>query len=186
MYYIYPIKLLEMAKVTDFEKLFYSLYPSLCRKAHKYIENKEVCEDIVQECFIKYWENCEKEKAIKNPTSYLNTAIKNNCIGYLKQQKHKDNIDDPKLQGLLGTIITDEDENKDQTNQIDEQEIIRQALSLLPEKCKQIFELSKIQHKSYKGIAEHLNISTKTVENQMGKALKIMKQFVKNNPDYFL
>ncbi len=173
---------MKMTKVTDFEKLFYSLYPSLCKKAHKYVTNTEVCEDIVQECFIKYWENSEQETAIKNPISYLNTAIKNNCISYLRKEKYKNGIEKTKLQELLDI---NETVDKNETVQISEEEVINQALSLLPNKCREIFELSKIQHKSYSEIATHLQISTKTVENQMGKALKIMRQFVKDNPHFF-
>ncbi len=173
---------MKMTKVIDFEKLFYSLYPSLCKKAYRYVANTEVCEDIVQECFIKYWEIYEQKTAVKNPTSYLNTAVKNNCIDYLRKEKYKSSIEEEKLQKLL---ITNEPDNENETTQIIEEEVISQALSLLPNKCRQIFELSKIQLKSYSEIATLLEISTKTVENQMGKALKIMRQFVKNNPHFF-
>ncbi len=167
-----------MTKVKDFQILFYSMYPSLCQQAKKYIANQAVCEDIVQECFIKYWKVCEQEMQINNPSSYLNTAVKNSCINYLRKEKINEDIENAKLQ----TLIAEDDADM---VSIDEMEIIKQALALLPDKCRQIFELSKIQNKSYKEIAKTLEISIKTVENQMGKALKIMRQFVKDNPQYF-
>ncbi len=173
-----------MTEIIDLKKLFYSLYPSLCKKANKYIANQAVCEDIVQECFIKYWENCEQKMLISNPSSYLNTAVKNGCISYLRGKKNEDDIETPQLQLFFSTVTADD--NEDETILINEDEIINQALSLLPSKCRQIFEFSKMQNKSYKEIAETLNISTKTVENQMGKALKVMRQFVKDNPHFFL
>lgn len=170
-----------MTEIKDFQKLFYTLYPSLCRQAQKYIANQAVCEDIVQDCFIKYWENYERTADISNPSSYLKTSIKNSCISYLRKEKIEDDIEDPKLQILIHSEI-DEDEKAED---FDEIEIINQALALLPDKCRQIFEMSKIQNKSYKEIAELLHISVKTIENQMGKALKTMRQFVKDNPQYF-
>lgn len=171
-----------MIDVKDFQKLFYSLYPSLCQQANRYITNQEICEDIVQECFIKYWENTEHNQKIDNPSSYLRTAVKNSCISYLRKEKIEEDIEDPKLQSLLSSNTAEDDESK---QSFDKTELINQVLNLLPDKCRQVFELSKIQNKSYKEIAETLNISIKTVENQMGKALKIMRQFVKDNPHLF-
>lgn len=171
-----------MIEVKDFQELFYSLYPSLCQQARRYIINQEICEDIVQECFIKYWENTEHNQQINNPSSYLNTAVKNSCISYLRKEKIEEDIENPKLQNTLSDNATEDDEPK---QDFDEATLINQAFNLLPDKCRQIFELSKIQNKSYKEIAEILNISIKTVENQMGKALKIMRQFVKDNPHLF-
>ncbi len=171
-----------MIETSDFQKLFYKLYPKLCQYAYRFITNQSVCEDIVQDCFVKYWETSKRENKINNIEAYLSMSVRNSCISYLRKKTITEDVEDVKIQGFL---TCDSEEDNIESSQTDEIEIIKQALALLPEKCRQIFELNRIHNKSYKEIAQILNISTKTVDNQMGKAIKIMRQFIKDNPQFF-
>lgn len=164
----------------DIQTLFYTLYPSLCAQASKYISHQAVCEDIVQDCFIRFWEYSESKKGIENPAAYLRTSVRNSCISYLRKETYDSTIDSPQVQAFL------EDDSMSQKDiPLDPEAIIAEAMNLLPEKCRRIFEMSKLQGKSYQQIAKSLQISVKTVENQMGKALKIMRQFAQEHPHYF-
>ena len=145
-------------------------YPHLCSFALKYVGTSEDAEEIVQEVFFKVWENVESIAIKTSLKSYLYGAVRNGCFNFIKHQKVK--------------LAHAEHEKHVRQNyfqkdllEIDElREAILNAVDKLPERCREIFELSKYEGKKYKEIADQLNISIKTVENQMGKALKMLRE----------
>ncbi|WP_329905468.1 RNA polymerase sigma-70 factor [Porphyromonas pogonae] len=162
-----------------FKELFYDHYARLCHIALKMIPNKDTCEDIVQECFLNLWEKHRLDN-VSNPGAYLTLVVRNRCIDYLRQKNSDISFDD-NISLHEHDIVEESYEEKP-----DAVKIISQALSLLPPKCREIFELSKIKRKTYQEIANELNLSIKTIENQMGKAIKIIRQFAKDHPQYFI
>ena len=164
------IKTLEFQDEQSFEKLFRYYYEPLANFALKYLGDPEEAEEIVQEVFTYVWQKRGQLDVRTNPKSYLYGAVRNGCLNHLKHQK----VENLYVQRALHTL--------DQYDQVDImelselQETIKKAIEKLPPKCREIFELNRFEGKRYKEIAEHLNISLKTVENQMGKALKILRE----------
>ena len=156
------------------DQLFKDYYGDLCRKAYRILNNKVISEDIVQDVFFKLWENRKKINIQTSLKAYLNRMVFNESISYLR--KNKELIDfshDTDIEDIHAVIPDEKIEQKDLRN------IIDNAISKLPPACKTIFLLSRIDELSYKQIAETLDISVKTVENQMGKALKILRHSIK-------
>ena len=151
----------------NIEVLFRTNYRPLCLYALHYLNDIDAVEDIVQDSFVDLWELLKGGKEIKNVKSYLYTMVKNRSLEKLKQ----DNL-------LTDDNILDKEEFEDED--LEERSYIESrlwsAIDSLPERCRDIFLMSKRDGLKYKEIAEELNISIKTVENQMSKALKTLKK----------
>ena len=156
----------------NFETLFKQHYQQLCSYAFTFLKDAESSEDVVQELFIKIWEKQKLEIGATQLKYYLFTAVRNNCITRL--QKNKKNY----FEELKDEDATDEMKIFLEKNEEAAQpkELIAKAMELLPPKCREVFLLSRLSGHTYMQIAESLGISVKTVENQMGKALKILRQ----------
>lgn len=157
-----------------FKEIFTKEYDNLCRYALTYMQDENMAEDIVQETFIKIWE--QKKDLISSPNIkfYLITSVKNNCISAIRKQnsqktQYTDNTPEPDPEPFVMRMQLQEQENERMT-------AVRTALDRLPPKCKEVFLLVKMQGLSYKQVADTLELSVKTVENQMGKALKILRE----------
>lgn len=153
-----------------FELVFRKYYPELCGFALKYVQNQDVAEELVQELFCTLWKKLDNLVINTSLKSYLYSAVRNAAFNYFKHQEVTNRYTAYQLE--RGETHTHENtmEVKELQSQIDK------AVQSLPEKCREVFRLSRFEHKKYKEIAEELNISIKTVENQMGKALSVMRK----------
>lgn len=155
-----------------FEQIFRTYYADLCKFCVKYVRDEQIAEEIVQEVFINIWERRSNLTITTSIKSYLFTAIRNRSFNYLKLQlpKEQKKVD---LEGV-GFL---EDEGREQEMIMEElKEYVYEAIEALPNKCKIIFNLSRNAGMTYKEIAEDLDISVKTVENQIGLALKKLRE----------
>lgn len=159
-----------------FETIFREQYSSLANYAYSVLRNKEDAEDVVQEVFIRIWQN--NPAVLKDPKVkfYLLTAIKNGCISHLRKQATKKTVSYEEIHPATVADTTATNDKKEVTAAV-----INEALSLLPPQCLVVFKLSRFGKLTYQEIAEELNISVKTVENQVGKALKIMREFARQH-----
>jgi len=140
--------------------------------AKKYLKDIDLAKEIVHEAFLKLWEKRDEVDTSKSVKSYLYTSVYNRSLNYIRDNKKFD-----KTEGK--TELLERAENWDSSNQMIADEIqakITQTLDDLPEKCRQIFMMSRYEELKYKEIAEKLNISIKTVETQMTKALKALRK----------
>jgi len=130
-------------------------------------------EDIVQEFFKKLWEQHSSLPEVEQPASYIGRAVRNAALNRLKQQNRiqSEEISDKH-------IFYDESLDPEETERVRMQ--IDSAVEALPESCRQIFTMNRFENKSYKQIAEALGLSPKTVENQIGIALKKLRQQLGN------
>ena len=163
-----PTILLQDLKV--FESAFKTHYSSLASFAYQYVGEREAAEEIVQEMFTSLWEKAEKTQIQTNLKSYLFGATRNACLNYLKHQKVKQKYVDRQMWSATEASQVDFLELEQLQN------LLEKAMNKIPEKCREIFELSRFEGKKYQEIADELNLSLKTVENQMGKALKILRE----------
>jgi RNA polymerase sigma-70 factor (ECF subfamily) len=159
-----------MVEITlQFEELFKSQYRLLCNISNNIVKNERAAEDIVQEVFIKLWQKREELQIHSNLMGYLYKATVNSSIDYIKNNKNV-----IPLRQVNYYQETDENAEK-RVMQKELSRSIEKALKNLPPKCKAIFVLSRYEGMKYKEIAQHLGISVKTVENQMGIALEKLR-----------
>jgi RNA polymerase sigma-70 factor, ECF subfamily len=160
-----------------FEMLFKRHYKPLCRRVNTMLNDEEATEDVVQQLFIKIWESRETLQTPDSVAAYLFTAARNRALNYIKSQSRKSSNEVPL------TNLHDEADNRmeEQMDAKELQKALYAAIDALPEKRREVFVLSRFEGKSYKEIAEIMQISVKTVEAQMGKALATLREFVRNN-----
>ncbi len=158
-----------------FRFFFDKYYTDLCNLVNIYLHDSDTSEEIVQDVFIYFW---EKKKEIQVSTSvkfYLVKAAKNKCLNHLRNQKNRTQI--------LSKIQSTQKEKFDLPLVKIDEKLIREAIEVsvntLPEKCREIYRLNRENELSYKEIADELGISVKTVDNQMGKALKRLRELLK-------
>lgn len=155
-----------------FETLFRNEYKGLCFFAVKYVKDLETAKEIVQDSFISLWEKRASVDVTRSVKSYLTTSVHNRCHNYLRDNR-KFNKNLLQIEDLL------EVSHQPDTDALVVQELhqtIQKAIAELPEKCREIFLLSRYENLKYQEIAEKLNISVKTVEAQMSKALQHMRE----------
>lgn len=153
-----------------FEELFKSHFVYLCNFAFQYVSDMDTAKDITQKIFVHLWENREKIKPEQSIKSYLFTSVKNRCLNHIRDhKKYRSRILDIDIHDIDVACENDHLAVEELQNKID------QALLQLPEKCRKVFELSRYQDKKYKEIAEILDISVKTVEAHMSRALKSLR-----------
>ena len=174
----------------NFEEIYLKYFPRLLRFAQEYVLNKEDAENIIQDVFMTLWERRGDLKIHISLISYLFILIKNRCIDHLRRKRHaetgKKQMQEDftyeqqmklySLEALDHTLISDSDL----------EQIITCAIDSLPPKCREIFILHKIEGKKYREIAEKMDISVSTVENQMGIALRKLREQLKDYMPVFL
>ena len=154
------------------ESLFRDNFEALSRLAMKYIGDFDSSKDIVHEVFIAFWQKFDVLPAYTKYKSYLFASVRNKSFNYLRDQKKHMNIVDAEMQ--TSPVGEDSLESQELAREID------YALNLLPERCREVFELSRFEEMKYAQIAEQLDISIKTVEAQMSKALRLMRDHLKD------
>jgi len=151
------------------EEAFHKYYEGLHRYAYSLTGENETAKDIVQQVFIALWERKEKIIIKDSVKSYLFRAIHNRCINhhtrvrkFLVLDHHTENIE-----GINNNYTL---ENNEVQNQI------KAAIEKLPPQCKAVFLKNREEEKTYSQVAGEMGIAVKTVEAQMTKALKILRE----------
>ncbi|MBV6644851.1 MAG: RNA polymerase sigma-70 factor [Cyclobacteriaceae bacterium] len=158
-----------------FEVLFKQHYQDIFRYAYRFVSNDVVAEEIAQEVFMYIWEKRQQISIESSLVSYLYSAARNKSINYLKLELPKiNNRSDIYEIDIEDENITEIVEDSDQLRKV-----INSAISELPAKCKEIFMMSRYEGLTYDEIAEEMSLSKKTVENQMGIALKKLRESLK-------
>ena len=160
----------------DFEALFNTYFPALCAFANKYLHNFEDAREIVHTTFIKLWEKRAEIDLEKSVKTYLFTSVRNRCLNFIRDQK-KFLHNEGEIESLN---ISDNDDDDDHEAQAELEAKIHAVVNSLPAKCREIFVLNRFKGLKYREVAEKLDISVKTVETQMSKALKIIKEELKD------
>jgi RNA polymerase sigma-70 factor (ECF subfamily) len=153
------------------KSLFRDHFNGLCRFAAGYVKDDEAAREIVQDSFVSLWEKRDVIDLSKPVKTYLSTTVRNKCLNYLRDHKKFSN-------DLLALENLSHETVYDQSDRLVESDIriqIATAIEELPEKRREIFKLSRYQNLKYQQIADHLQISVKTVETQMSKALEHMR-----------
>jgi RNA polymerase sigma-70 factor (ECF subfamily) len=157
-----------------FQTLFTKMYSPLCQFCVKFVQVNEVAEELVSDVFYTIWKN-RSQIIVSTPRAYLFTAVKNRGFDHLRRIKKSLWVDIEKA-----SEITDNHNSEDHLIGIELAEQIDRAVAALPKQCRLIFELSRDHGMKYKEIASTLNIGVKTVETQIGRALKHLRNSLPN------
>lgn len=166
--------LIEPVDQDTFEQVFKVHFKALHSYAYAILKDMDMAEEIVQTVFLKLWEKKETIRINTSLKAYLFKTVYYDSLNHLKHEKvkmkHWDHIHYELKQGAAqesGEPLIGQEKELQQR--------LDQALNLLPEKCRMVFQLSRFEELKYREIADRLNISIKTVEAHMGKALKTLR-----------
>jgi RNA polymerase sigma-70 factor (ECF subfamily) len=152
-----------------FEQLFRAHYRPLCAFALQYVKDGDRAEDLVQELFTHLWQDRERTRISTSIKSYLFAAVRNRCLNALAVAS--------RLRPLNERVHDrPDDEQPGEDEHTERAARVQAAIEGLPEERRKVFRLSRNEGLKYHEIAARLGISVKTVENQMGKALKTLRE----------
>jgi len=157
---------------TALKEVFDAYYLSVCHSIHRFIREKQTVEDLAQEVFIKVWRKRQQINVTSSFKAYLQRMGVNAAFSHLRKLKNKEKqeITAGHMQGLLSPSA----EENYLENELEIK--IKAAVRSLPPKCRMVFQLSRNEGFSYKEIAQKMGISVKTVDNQIGKSLRILRK----------
>ncbi len=145
-------------------------YRYLCHAVYKVLGDGNTVEDIVQEVYYEIWRKRETLDIQISLKAYLRRAAINKSLNHIRNQKMKFTDDEH-----IKDRFIDDDDSHEKLEVAELQDVINESVSNLPEKCRIVFSMSRFESMSYKEIAAELSISVKTVENQISKALKVVR-----------
>jgi RNA polymerase sigma-70 factor, ECF subfamily len=155
-----------------FRFFFEKYYSDLCNLVNLYLHDSMTAEEIVQDIFIYLWEKKDQIRLDQSVKAYLLRASKNRSLNYIRNEKSRTGIIN-KIKNTDASFDSMPDNVMD-ANQL--RDVINKAIESLPERCRQVYILGKEQSLTYKEISDELGISVKTVEAQMGSALKKLRE----------
>jgi RNA polymerase sigma-70 factor (family 1) len=162
---------LRSGRESTYRQIFEQYYQMLVVFAHRYFDDMESARDIVQDLFVDLYDSRHTISIQTSLKSYLYSAVKNRCLNQVKheqvKEKHRQmsiseaNVPDPDLEDIMDAVELEAR--------------VYGIVSNLPEKCRQIYIMSRVDGKKNREIADELNLSVRTVETQISKALKSLK-----------
>jgi RNA polymerase sigma-70 factor (ECF subfamily) len=154
-----------------FDNLFRAWYPRLVRYAEAMLHDRAVAEEVAQEVMLAIWNGRRTLSIEGSPAGYLFRATRNRALNELRHRKVQE-----KSQPYLVAPSQVSAQAESDLIEGELQQALQDALAELPDRCREVFELSRVQGLRYTEIAETMQISVKTVETQMGKALRILRE----------
>ena len=151
------------------DQLFADYYRYLFKIAHATLHDTDAAKDCVQEVFLRFWQKRGEIEVKTTLKGYLQRSIVNECLGLLRKRK---TFALPETQAALPDPAHSPLQHLESDSLA---ALVQTAIERLPEQCRLIFRLSRTEEMTYREIAEHLDLSPKTVENQIGKAIKQLR-----------
>ncbi|MDG5767647.1 RNA polymerase sigma-70 factor [Balneolales bacterium ANBcel1] len=160
-----------------FTDLYRAYFSELCCFAHRYVESPDIAEEMVQDVFMNIWNRRSEWHIGIHPAAYLYRSVRNRSLDYLKHRNvvlrwEKTAMHETAQSAPSPDLLYEHDELAD---------AVSKAIAKLPERRRTIFVLSRDHELTYREIAEVLDISVKTVETQMGRALKMLRDLMKKH-----
>ncbi len=152
-----------------FEQVFRTHYRPLCAFALQYVKDGDRAQDLVQDLFVRLWQERERLQVATSIKSYLFAAVRNRCLNALAATGRLHPLDEEMHD-------RPQEDDRTETEHAERAARVQAAIEALPEERRKVFRLSRNEGLKYHEIAERLGISIKTVENQMGKALKTLRE----------
>lgn len=160
------------------EVIFRTYYPGLVGFVRRYVKTTEIAEELVQDLFLKIWSRRGSLGAIDSVKTYLFRAARNTALNHLRRRK----LEHEWVEKEQGEVSEEQGMEGSGDETVEESELaaaVRAAVDRLPPRCREVFMLSRDGGLTYAEIAKSLGISIKTVETQMGRALKALRENLK-------
>jgi len=174
----------EVTKRDAFSGVYMRYFSKLLRFSRFYVLSGEEAENIVQDIFADIWGRMDVLDGIRNMDAYLFTLVKNRCLDYLRSQlpvnEKKHTLQDITGKELEFKLFSLQQVDENLLSVDDVEELLQHAIEKLPERCRKIFVLSRVEGLKNREIAERLQISLSTVENQMTIAIRKLKSELKD------
>lgn len=153
-----------------FDILFKRYYRQLCLYAAHYLNGDiAASEDIVQDCFVKLWQQDHADKcSITDKRAFLYTLVRNACIDTLRRQH-------PEMTNIDPSDLEESISDEEAIDRSEQEAKVWETIDALPDRCREVFLMAKRDGMTYNEIADALNISVKTVEHQISKAMKKLR-----------
>lgn len=180
----------SFSDIQSFNLLFNEYHERFIRFAMGYVRDRQTAEDFVSEAFAAFWENNRRLSSNTKPPAYIMTIVKNKCLNYLQhqqiQQRVAEELRDHSEWVFQAKISTLEACDPDFLFSDEIQQIIDSTLSQLSEKTRQIFQMSRLEGLPYNVIAVKMNLSQKSIEYHISKALDLLRESLKDFLSIFL
>jgi RNA polymerase sigma-70 factor (ECF subfamily) len=174
----------------EYAKVYVVYFPKLVRFSQTYVTSRCDAENIVQDIFLYLWENKATFAALGNINAYLFTMVKNRCIDFLRNQLKSSErniaLSDIQEKELELKLYSLQEFDERARSPVEIETMIREAIDSLPERCREIFILSRLQGLRHKEIAERLAITPHTVERHIQIALKKLRVALKDYVPLFI
>lgn len=165
------LELLQKGSHKAFEWVFDTYYEPLCRYAYSIIRDSNDAQDIVQKVFYKLWDQHEELEIKTSLKSYLYRMVHNESLNQAQQKKNRSEIN----YSIVSENGTSHEDVSEFIHSSELQTALTNVIGNLAPKCREAFEMSRLQQKSYAEIAQKMNISVNTVENHISKALRQLR-----------
>lgn len=166
-----------------FSEIYITYYSKLIRFATEFVLYEEEAENIVQDVFVGLWEKKDALTYVENMNAYVFKLTKNRCLDYLKhrayQEKYVANSQQDYEREINLKLQSLENFDTGIASEEDMERILTDAVGSLPDKCREIFLMSRYEGLKYREIADKLSLSVNTVETQMGIALRKLRERLK-------
>ncbi|MEO5590423.1 MAG: RNA polymerase sigma-70 factor [Gemmatimonadaceae bacterium] len=167
------LKLLDQLRSGDeaaFDVIFRAWYPSLVRASESIVRSRAIAEEVVQDVMLAFWQRRDSLAADGSPQAYLFQSVRNRSLNHARHERVA-------REGEPFAIGSDAVESRAHSKMVEDEmrAAVEAAVEGLPGRCREVFELSRVHGLKYSEIATKLGISVKTVEAQMGKALKVLR-----------
>lgn len=166
------IQRLKEGDIRSFDFLFSKYYKDLVLFCNVFLKDQSHSEDIVQDIFVRLWENRENLRIESSLKGYLMTSAKNNCFEELKHQEVVRNHQDYVM--YRNDVLDYDTEHYMLYTELNDR--LQEAMQKLPEDMRIIFEMNRFKNLKYREIAEKLNVSVRTVENKISKTLELLRK----------
>jgi RNA polymerase sigma-70 factor (ECF subfamily) len=171
---------LRFGNEAAFRQIFDRQYPLLLSDIYRLIPDEGTCKDLAQELFVDLWNKREQLDIHTSLRAYLRRAAVNKALNYIKATR-RIQLDDAEDLGHLPDLSESDVQKQEQQDTLED--ALHTAIDALPEKCRLVFNLSRFEQLSHREIAEKLGISVKTIENQITKAMKMLRDAMRNHSE---
>ena len=165
----YVMQQISSGKEEVFDFIFRKYYKLLCAQAVLYVKDDDLAQEIVQDCFIRFWEKRSELEEVRKLSAFLSFMVRNRAIDYLRKEKTQKTI----VESLQYQHQNDTTDNLAISHEFEE--IMMEAILNLPDRCREAFEYSRFEGLTYVQIADKMSITPKAVEALIGRSLKLLR-----------
>jgi len=173
------IRLIRSGDEKAFETVYRLYANNLYIVAKSYVQDDFIAQEIVQKIFILFWDKRKELDIRSNVNGYLFMMVKNKCLDYLRKPRKVISIDGQEQKERDIHFYALQDDGASRLIKSELEMRIQEGIELLPDACKAVFLKTKIEGMKYREAAKELNISVKTVESHMSKALQHMRLYLR-------